>query len=91
MLNALEYDLGSYRHDYPREFVIEFEDGAGRRETLLASRLAWEGARYLLEERGLLTFLFTPRVVHRVRMKQLGSDPIFDWSIPEVTFRGILP
>jgi 4-amino-4-deoxy-L-arabinose transferase-like glycosyltransferase len=83
VIRGLQYDLGAFRHDYPRglRIILEALDGE---EVVLVDEVSWPGIRYLLEERSVLSFAFPPRTLRGVRLQQTGSDPIFDWSVAEL-------
>ena len=86
-VGALIMKLGPYRREYPRELVIEASvDGNAWSEM-------WSGS---IEVRALLAELVshheTPLVfplggqtVRWVRLRQLGADPVFYWSIAELS------
>jgi hypothetical protein len=82
-LRAIEYDLANWAHDYPRGFTVdlELESGEVRR---LFSPDSWASIRYFLQAQSKVTFFFEPLRVKKVILRQLGSHPIFDWSIAEL-------
>ena len=83
-LRGLVYELGKWWHDYPRGLLIGLELENGKLQPLFDPE-RWGAIRYLLESESTLAFYFDPVVVRRVLLLQLGSDPVFDWSIAELT------
>jgi 4-amino-4-deoxy-L-arabinose transferase-like glycosyltransferase len=86
-LEAIEYNLGEWVHDYPRGLKItaNFVDGSSLE--LLGDR-GYRALWYFLSGTRKFTLKTKLRAVSSVRFQQTESDPIFDWSIAELKFYG---
>lgn len=84
-LRGFYYELGKWLTDYPRALEIELEDDAGTRRTVLDAE-HYAGLRYCESGEGGFVMKFQPAMARKVIFRQLGEDPIFDWSIAELTF-----
>jgi F5/8 type C domain len=89
-VRGLELDLGGYVADFPRRLRIETSlDGASWEERWSGSGGGAALAGALLDARLMpLFFEFDPRPARFIRMTQLGSDPVFYWSIAELRVFG---
>jgi hypothetical protein len=89
-LRGVEIDLGGYVADFPRRLRIETSaDGAGWEERWTGSGGGAALAGALLDARLMpLFFEFDPRPARYIRMTQLGSDPVFYWTIAELKVFG---
>jgi hypothetical protein len=82
--------LGPYLADFPRVLAIELSDD---RESWT---MRWSGRAATLAVAGAvrdprvvpLTFAFAPEPARWVRLRQLGTDPTFHWSIADLTVFG---
>lgn len=92
LLTKIEINLGKFKTDHPRGLDIEVsEDRVNWKRVVFTQKediLRWdkEQPRYFM--RGdpiILTYLFEPVRARFVRLFQTGSDPVFDWSIPEIS------
>jgi hypothetical protein len=90
MLTAVRMSLGPFVDDYPRELIVELsEDGSAWVE-------AWRGhgsaPAFLAAVREPRTYPLTiplgDRAARFVRLRQLGSDDTFYWSIGELSVLG---
>jgi hypothetical protein len=84
LLRGLFMDLESWKHDFPRGLRIEFENSSGDVHVLFDPN-DWEAIRYFVERGSEFRFFFEQHDVVALRLVQLGSDPIFDWSIAEIS------
>lgn len=86
-VNELQYDFGSWRNDLAKSLSIQGElpDGSTRE---LLSAADFRGLRYLGWGERRLTVRFPPVVLKRVTLRQLGRDPVVDWSIAELRLYG---
>ena len=83
VLRGIEYDLGAFSHDFPRGLELSVETQPGEWRTIIRES-EWPGVRYLLEERSTVSIVFEPMNVRQIRLRQTGSDPVFDWSVAEL-------
>jgi hypothetical protein len=82
--------IGPYLRDFPRELAIEVS------EDLQTWTIPWSGrsgakavAAAVRDPRMVpLTFGFAPVPARWIRLRQLGTDPTFHWSIAELTVFG---
>jgi hypothetical protein len=81
-LRGFRYDLGAFESDVPRilDVTAELVDGTERH---LVDRGDAAALRFYAEP---MRLAFEPLTVTAVRFRQLGRDPVFDWSIAEVEF-----
>ncbi len=84
VLAGFEYSLGGWYHDYPRGLRIERELSEGSIERLCEVS-NYDDLRYLLDGESRFSCYFTPKPSRRLILTQTGSDPIFDWSIAEIS------
>lgn len=90
-LKALRYEFGSWIHDYPRALAIELVYENGERARAFGPQ-EFEGLEEVFEVQTTeaeptisgLTAYFDGRKVRELELVQLGSHPIFDWSIAEL-------
>jgi len=83
-IRALSYQLGSWAHDYPRQFKIELESRS-RKKKLLFNSKGYQAIRYYLHGNPTMTFfLKKPVRVRKIILTQNGEHPQFDWSIAEL-------
>ncbi len=89
-VRGLELDLGGYVADFPRRLKIETSlDGAAWQERWAGSGGGAALAGALLDARLMpLFFELDPQPARYIRMTQLGSDPVFYWSIAELKVFG---
>ena len=81
-LRGLRYDLGTFESDAPRvlDVIAELPDGTERH---LVDRGDAAALRFYAEP---VQLTFEPLTVVAVTFRQLGRDPVFDWSIAELEF-----
>jgi hypothetical protein len=86
----VELDIGGYVADFPRTLRIETSlDGVSWEERWAGSGGAAALAGALLDSRLIpLFFEFEPHPARYIRMTQLGSDPVFYWTIAELKVFG---
>lgn len=84
-VTCVRYDLAQWSHDAPRQLAVEAETAAGESVTLL-SPAQYLALRYYGRGGGPLEFCGERRELNSVTMRQQGSDPVFDWSIAELSF-----
>lgn len=82
-LTSIKYFLSDWPHDYPRSLEIHAIDKAGNRLTLLTAD-AFAGIVYYFEGQHEFQFFFPPVNVGVIELVQLGSHPLFDWTIAEL-------
>ena len=83
LVSGIEYDLGSFPHDYPRGFEIEIHGENGKVKTVLKND-DYDALRYYVADTGLFSTRWKPRKAKKLILKQSKSDPVFDWSIAEL-------
>lgn len=83
LVSGIEYDLGSFPHDYPRGFEIEIHGENGKVKTVLKND-DYDALRYYVADTGLFSTRWKPRKTKKLILKQSKSDPVFDWSIAEL-------
>lgn len=81
-LAAIELDSGFWPQDAARELLIEADGPDGRRCTIFDSR----GNDALQEVGSRWRIYVEPRTVSTIRLVDKGSDPVFDWSLAELSF-----
>jgi hypothetical protein len=82
-VTAVRLQLGSWTQDYPRGLRIVGEDPSGRTVVLFSDRYY---ARTSLFFRGSdFEAWFPPQKLTKVKLEQVGSHGILDWSIAEVS------
>ncbi|MBX7138186.1 MAG: glycosyltransferase family 39 protein [Oligoflexia bacterium] len=79
-IRGIKYVLAGWPQDYPRELAIEVELADGSKRNMLDSS-AYPAIRYFMDD---LFLAFDAMAVKRLILRQLGSDPVFDWSIAEL-------
>jgi len=82
-LRAVAFEMAGWPHDYARGLSIELELVSGERR-LLFEPDSWGAIRYYIERTTRFDFLFPATEVIAVHFTQLGSDPMFDWTLAEV-------
>jgi hypothetical protein len=82
-LRAIAFEMAAWPHDFARGLSIELELPSGERRPLFDPE-GWGPIRYYIERTTRFDFLFPATEVQAVHFKQLGSDPIFDWTLAEV-------
>ena len=93
-ITDLVLDLGSSRLDYPRILRIEVSaDGRTWQEVSarLISDLYWAGNRLFEMRVDRLVYRFDPAACRYLKLRQLGSDRTFFWSIHEINLYGPSP
>lgn len=83
-IRGIDWEMGHWRHDYPRQLEIEVLRPDGTTETVLR-RDAYAAIRYYLAGRSSYRIVFPAKHIARITLRQLGRHPIFDWSIAEVS------
>jgi hypothetical protein len=83
-VSELELNFGFFKTDAPRDLVVLGVDPAGKSCQLFdaAGAPLWEdlGSRWPI--------YLPPRVVNELKLIQLGTDPVFDWSLSEIKLYG---
>ena len=83
-ISELELNYGFFKTDAPRDLVVVGVDSAGKSCQLFDSA----GAR-LWEELGSRWPIYVPpSVINELKLVQLGTDPVFDWSLSEIKLYG---
>ena len=75
--------MAAWPHDFARGLSIELELANGERRPLFDPE-GWGAIRYYIERTTRFDFLFPATEVRAVHFKQLGSDPVFHWTLAEV-------
>jgi hypothetical protein len=88
-VQGVETLIGGYLADFPRELIIEVSVDGTMWEP------AWQGQPALMT---YISALETPRTVplrfpvnrpaRHIRMRQIGADPVFYWTIAELHIYG---
>ncbi len=89
-LAALKYSLGSWWHDYPRGLEGYVIDSSGQRRELF-SRKDFDDIFYYLDHPREVVIQLPDISVKEVDLVLAGEDPVFDWSIAELSFYKRLP
>ncbi|MEA2626933.1 MAG: glucosylceramidase [Candidatus Binatota bacterium] len=71
-------DGGTWRTDYPRAVAVEVATGGGEWVRVASDPRPEVQGRYVVLD-------FAPRRARRIRFVELDGDPVFDWSIAEVS------
>lgn len=83
-LVGISYNFAPWPQDYPRGLEIYGEDPQGKRFPILPGS-EYPGA-FSVGIDGELSLSFSEVTVKRVLFAQIGSHPIFDWSVGELEF-----
>lgn len=82
IVRAIDYHLGAFIHDYPRELAIYGIDEAGNRLELIKAE-DHKSLRFLVT--GDYWRIYLPKIpIKSLILVQEGTDPVFDWSIAEI-------
>lgn len=83
-LSALNYQLGTWKPDYPRslEILLESENGELRQ---LLTKDQYYAIKYFWDADFDLKFYFDPVSVKAVILRQQGSHDLFDWSVADIS------
>lgn len=85
LLRGFSLDMRGWETDYPRELKVVGTKADGTEVTLL-SEDQYRAIRWLLPTAGQQVRVdFDPLALTKIRLLQLGTDAVFDWSIAEVT------
>ena len=87
LVNGVRYSYGAWFSDRPAELQVEVEDQSGVRYVVL-SRKESPGALHLSAREPYFTLRFTPALVRKVILTQMGRHPVLDWSIAEFSLLG---
>jgi len=81
-IQSVFYELAEWKHDYPRglEAYLILDDG--KREQVLSAE-AYEALASFCGDS--IRFQITPRLANGIEFKLVDEDPVFDWSIAEIT------
>lgn len=82
-IRGFHYDLGQWKHDYPRRLKVLLINDNGQESELL-SHSDSEAIQYYLELEQPILVCREPQQAAALRFLQQGSDPFFDWSIAEL-------
>ncbi|MCI5064242.1 hypothetical protein MRY87_00805 [bacterium] len=86
-LAGLQYELGAWRHDYPRRLRLTAHGDEG--SVVVLSPHDYEALAYLGAQEAKLFFPSESSILHgvkRLELLQEGEHPLFDWSIAELHF-----
>jgi hypothetical protein len=86
-LRSIVVDYGFWPQDYPRGLSIELKGLDGKWCRILDTRDN-PGVEYLIKDQRQIKVVFPEQAVVGVRFSQLGSHPILDWSVAELSFLG---
>jgi 4-amino-4-deoxy-L-arabinose transferase-like glycosyltransferase len=87
VLAGFEYDAGVWKGDMAKSLSVEAQRADGGVATLL-TRHDYRGVRHLTGRESKFTVRFAPVEVRSLTLRQLGKDPVVDWSIAELRFYG---
>ncbi len=82
-IRGVRYELGTWVHDQPRDLGIDLVLRNGNKRVLLDPD-DWEAVRYARDDATSMLFTFASADIQRIILRQMGTQPIFDWSIAEV-------
>jgi len=82
-LVGIGYQIGEFRHDYPRGLTIEVEGVDGSVHTVLTPELH-AVVHYYTDHESFFRLVFSPINAKAVILHQTGKHPILDWSIAEL-------
>jgi hypothetical protein len=83
-LRGLTLEFESWQTDFARGLQIELESESGERRTLL-NPTQYAAVLYYLNERPRLSMVFPPLRARKIILTQTSADPVFDWSVAELT------
>ncbi|MDZ4784891.1 MAG: glycosyltransferase family 39 protein [bacterium] len=83
VVSGFMYDLGNWYSDYPRGLRIDGKDTLGVLHTLLEAD-AQKDLAYLMDSTKFMG-AFEPIKLKELIFTQTGEDPIFDWSLAELS------
>jgi hypothetical protein len=86
-VSEVQYDFGPWRNDLAKSLVIEGELADGSVQELLSTS-DFRGLRYLGWGEHKLTVRFPEVALRRLTLRQVGRDPVVDWSIAELRLYG---
>lgn len=84
-VRGLRYDLAAWPHDFPRDLVIMGVRPDGNEIPLLPPG-AWGAVHYAMERENFFEMFFSGEPLREIKLIQIGKDPVFDWSIAELSF-----
>jgi hypothetical protein len=89
-VNAVTLAIGSYYADFPRLLTIDVSEDLHAWTTRWSGRCGAKAVAAAVEDARLvpLTVVFPPVTARYVRLRQLGADKIYHWSIAEVSVYG---
>ncbi len=82
-LRGIAFDLGDWPQDYPRSLIINARVPDGSIVTIM-NEAQYFASRYFLDESSRVEASFPPITVTELALNDMGTDPIFDWSIAEL-------
>jgi F5/8 type C domain len=90
VVNGLTLAMGSHPADYPRELAIDISTDAHAWTTVWRGPTAGRATRgAMLNPRDVpLSISIAPATARFVRLRQLGKEPLYPWSIGEVRIFG---
>lgn len=83
-MRAVKLNFANWPHDYPRALRVVLKLGSSRKVTILSPG-RYKAIRSFAEDDQEFVLYFEPQRVRKVIFQQLGTDPVFDWSIGEVS------
>lgn len=81
-IQSVLYELAEWKHDYPRglEAYLILDDG--KREQVLTAEAYDALASFCGDS---IRFQIDPKLARGLEFKLVGEDPVFDWSIAEIS------
>jgi hypothetical protein len=84
-IRGFSYDMGKWAiSDYPRGLSVEAELADGRHRMLLQAG-DYGAVRYFNGRQNTLSFYWEPFKVRSITLTETEHDPVFDWSIAELS------
>ncbi len=77
------YDISGWPQDFPRRLELSRIDDQERPEVLITPE-EFAAIRYFMDDQSQYAFYFDCKRSKRITLRQLGSDPVFDWSVGEL-------
>jgi F5/8 type C domain-containing protein len=85
-VDAVMLAIGAYHADFPRLLAVDVSEDLHAWTTRWSGRCGAKAVAAALEDARLvpLTVSFPATAARYIRLRQLGSDPVFHWSIAEL-------
>jgi hypothetical protein len=84
-MRCIRYQISKWRSDYPRLLEIDAKLADGSTKQLISTD-QYLAIRYVADGESSNDFCFEPASIKELSLHQLGSHPVFDWSIAELQF-----